>query len=272
MQGDKRFSRHRRGLLFPHLHLLVSYDHLTKCGNSAHASLLLYNVLGWYIINHKMKDLKFILVTIIICLFVFASNAERNIVLYKRTAIVGQSGKRTVNDDAHYITFNRNGCYPSDKNGNAICDEFFRYVKDSNGMHCYAGESNNGFSECYFSEKYDRINIKKNNETHVYIRERGNTTTASWRNTEYSGNQSRNDYIPVISPASGTTPSQTNRPTTKICRYCNGTGQTKGRIVYAPDYTGNAVRVWCDICGSSMYPHSHIDTMCKVCHGKGYIE
>lgn len=30
MQGGKRFSRHRRGLLIPYLHLQVSYDLLTK--------------------------------------------------------------------------------------------------------------------------------------------------------------------------------------------------------------------------------------------------
>ena len=37
MQESKRFSRHRRGLLFPHLHLQVSYGLLTKCGNSVRA-------------------------------------------------------------------------------------------------------------------------------------------------------------------------------------------------------------------------------------------
>ena len=43
MQGSKRFSRHRRGLLFPHLHLQVSYDLLTKVWQLAHA--FIFNII-----------------------------------------------------------------------------------------------------------------------------------------------------------------------------------------------------------------------------------
>lgn len=57
----------------------------------------------------------------------------------------------------------------------------------------------------------------------------------------------------------------------KKCRTCNGTGIGQSTINYAPDYTGNAKKKYCDRCKEWGFPHVHIDKRCTVCGGTGHL-
>jgi DnaJ-class molecular chaperone len=50
------------------------------------------------------------------------------------------------------------------------------------------------------------------------------------------------------------------------CKLCNGYGQMFGG--YSADYTGNAIKTWCDICNGDRDPHYH--KKCISCNGTGY--
>lgn len=227
------------------------------------------------------------IISLLIVILAFSASGQtsgRFTNLYKRIAIIKNGNERRVNDDAHYITFTGNGLYISDKNGNGLSNHLYRHISDRGGLHCYEGELSNGdYAEYFFSPNYDRINLKNNDEIHVYTKVNGNSTDAAWRQTA-SGNrnnansqQAGAQYVPVnmpiYTPVNNGSSSSQSRPTRRTCTYCHGTGQTKGRTVDAPNYTGEAqAKQWCDICGRYVYPHVHIDTMCRVCNGKGYIE
>lgn len=58
----------------------------------------------------------------------------------------------------------------------------------------------------------------------------------------------------------------------RTCPGCNGTGKGADQITYAPDYTGNSTSVYCSVCGRTTSRHSHHQSTCRVCYGKGYVE
>lgn len=193
--------------------------------------------------------------------------------LYKRVQIIENGSKRSVNDDAHFITFTANGCYASDSQGIGAGGGVIKYVKDDRGFHCYRGNFGGTYADVIFSSDYSRINVRDDNTIYVYQREPGSQTTAALRsNGKNSG--SSVVAVPVIDPltsvSSGSSSGHTS--THRLCPGCHGTGKGSDRIVDRNDYTGNQHSEYCSECGRTTIPHVHIHEICKVCMGRKYVE
>lgn len=193
--------------------------------------------------------------------------------LYKRVMIIRNGTKNSVNDDAHFITFTKDGFYVSDQNGYGIGGNLIRHIKDDDGLHCYMGVIDGQHSEVFFSSDYSRINIKVNNQVNVYNREPGVTTTASMRVNNNSGDSQGASYTPVIinSNLGGSNSSGSRQAKEQTCPGCHGTGKDGDEITYRPDYTGKQPDEYCSKCGKWGSPHYHRQKMCRVCNGRGTI-
>lgn len=174
--------------------------------------------------------------TLKITLFLAFSLMTGNIIfaqtfLYKRVAIVKNGYRSTTNDDAHYLTFNKSGCYESDANGYSLGGGLIKFRKNDNNLHCYYGQGAYGLSHYYFSNNYGRLNIKTDEGTFVYEREASGKTTASMRKTEAGNN---NGSVILVSPSpimsSGTSSSSSSSTTQSEygyvdCTHCYGSGK-----------------------------------------------
>ena len=58
----------------------------------------------------------------------------------------------------------------------------------------------------------------------------------------------------------------------RTCTSCNGSGKGMSSKYYAPDYTGESSDYYCKECNSWGSRHTHLQSSCKVCNGKGYID
>lgn len=202
----------------------------------------------------------------------YAQNNSNTTRLYKRVSIVQNGSKKTTNDDAHFITFTKNGFYVSDSNGNTLGGNLIKFIKNENNLHCYSGVINGANTDVFFSNDYSRINIRYGDRTDVYQRELGKTTTASMRVNGGNGN-SRDYYLPPVQMSiTPNTSSGTSTISPRQCQNCHGTGRDGDEIIYRTDYTGRQADEYCSICGRWGSPHSHRTKMCRVCYGKGTIE
>lgn len=192
--------------------------------------------------------------------------------LYKRVMIVQGGNKKSTNDDAHFITFNNNGCYVSDSNGYSTGDGLMKFVKNDNNLHCYSGTVDGQVADLFFSSDYSRLNIRKGDVTYVYQREAGKTTTASMRKSSgNSGNQNQGGGVYFIPPAQQPTydnSSSKPKPTPRTCPGCNGTGIGLNHIKFLGGYD----KEYCSECGSVGYKHYHEKHRCRVCNGKGTVD
>lgn len=80
--------------------------------------------------------------------------------VYKRISIVHNGKVTHTNDDAHYITFTKNGCYSSDAAGNTLGYNPMQYVKTEKNLYCYSTLLNNVKAQVYFSSDFSRINVR----------------------------------------------------------------------------------------------------------------
>ncbi len=191
----------------------------------------------------------------------FCSEDLAQTYLYKRVAIVKNGNRQTVNDDAHYLTFNKNGCYESDANGYSLGGDLIKFRKDENNIHCYYGNGMYGPSHYYFSSNYERLNIKIDDETFVYERETNDRTTASFR--KYEDVNGKNGVMVITPPSvvsSGSSPSASGSSSSSRqsdygyvdCTRCWGSGK-------------------CSLCNGSGWDYSlytQEPTLCSSCEGR----
>lgn len=192
---------------------------------------------------------------------------------YERVKIVTNGQQRTCSDDAHYITFNGNRCYDSDVNGYALNpNHSFEYNRTENGTQYYYGDCVFGQGcDFFITSSKDRINLRHDNETYVYVRTTPSASKAAKR-TVSSGNNvivpGTTNYDEPVHPAQ---PVDNRRyPGRRVCPGCNGTGKGTEIIESAPSYVAGEER-YCSKCGRVTYPHTHRIPMCHVCYGKGYV-
>lgn len=211
------------------------------------------------------------IVFIILMFFGVSETSTAQTYFYKRIKIVEKGRVTNVNDDAHYITFTKTGCYDSDVNGISTTSSGLKYIKSNNDIMCYYGICNYGAC-CYYyvSSSRDRINLENDGVVYVYIKTNPHETTAKLRQAVDQNHQSIIVSTPIYNGDSEKT--STNRKQRKTCPYCNGSRKGADEITYTPNYTGNDNSRYCNICGKVMSAHTHRQSMCRTCHGKGYIE
>mgnify|MGYP000174679189 FL=1 len=222
-----------------------------------------------------MKQLNYLCLLTAIALSCTFQFTKAQTVMYKRIMTVINGNKQTMNDDAHYITFNNKGCYESDKNG--ISDNgssFIKFIKNENSLHCYFGNGFFGNAFYYFSSDYSRLNIKVDDITHVYIAETSLQTTASLRRKQETSPTGNTIIVPMpIIVNESNSSNSYSPPSTKlhrnICNYCKGT-RVDPSPTYSPNYTGKTNSEYCDICHATKDRHYH--AKCPSCGGKGYYE
>lgn len=220
------------------------------------------------------RKLKFVILILLASVSIgVAQSPTGRTSLYKRVQIIENGSKRSVNDDAHFITFTANGCYASDSQGIGAGGSLIKYVKDDRGFHCYRGNFGGMYADVIFSSDYRRINVRDDNTIYVYQREPGSQTTAALRS---NGKNSGGSVVavPVIDPlTSVSSGSSSGRSSTRReCPGCNGTGEGLNRIVYRHSYIANEPDEYCEECGKITFPHGHVHEKCKVCMGRKYIE
>lgn len=194
--------------------------------------------------------------------------------LYKRVMVVANNRKIQKNDDAHYLTFTSNGCYESDKNGYDLGAPFISFVKRENGLQCFHGGGFYGEGDYYFRPDRSRFNLMVGSTIHVYQREPSLRTTASLRQSKKQVPKSGGGggFIPLPMPSlSVPSLSGGNNKTTRPCPSCKGSGKGQSSIYYPPNFTGSD-EIYCTICGKIMSRHTHTQSSCPTCHGKGYVE
>lgn len=190
--------------------------------------------------------------------------------LYKRVMIVNGSSKQSVNDDAHFITFNHKGFYVSDSQGNGIGESIVPFVQNSSGYHCYEGYICGMNAQAFFSSDYSRLNVKSGDMTYVYQCEPGNTTSATKRGASSNGSHSAS-YVPIPTFSNGGSGGNNHGSHREVCNICHGTGIGTNHIKYSHSYTASETKVWCSECGSYGWSHYHEKTRCGKCNGTGYI-
>lgn len=225
---------------------------------------------------------KIYLLTFLIILFAGKEFCLAQTYLYKRVMIVRNGVKTNKNDDAHYITFNKKGCYESDKNGYKNGNSsLIEYIKDENNLHCFYGNCPSGMANYYFSNDYSRLNVRLNDGViFVYQRELSGNTTASRRSVRSNNNNSTGINIvppPVInnggSSVGGGTSGSSSKPISPYitCKICRGTGictRCKGKCgewMYVDTYTGDGTKAWinCPSCSGN--------GRCSNCRGTGRL-
>lgn len=192
--------------------------------------------------------------------------------LYKRISVVQNNKKQSTNDDAHFITFTRNGFYVSDSKGYSLGGNLVKFVKNDNNLHCYRGVIDGVDSEVFFSNDYSRINIKCGDVTCVYQREPGMTTTAEMRGRSKKSTTGQYYVAPVLPNVTPNSTSTQRSSTRRVCPMCHGTGKGLDQKFYRPDVTGKQANEYCSICKSWGSPHTHQQHMCRTCYGKGTVE
>lgn len=212
--------------------------------------------------------MKFRYFIISILSFLTTCTIDAQTFFYKRSQIINRGNVKKVNDDAHYITFTQSVCYDSDKNGISINSSNLKFIKKQNDILCYYGNSFWGADcYCYVSISKDRINFKKNNIIYVYEKINPKQNTAKLRKEHAQNN------IYIKSPLQNSTESNSSyRKKRKKCPACNGEGKGIDQIIYTPNYTGKSNDIYCNICRRVMSNHTHHQSVCRTCHGKGYIE
>lgn len=212
-----------------------------------------------------------ITVVIVALLVTLSIESQAQTYFYKRVQIIKNGQKQNTNDDGHYLTITDKCIYDSDADGCCEGNSNMKYIKTENGIKTYYGNSYHGPCYCFASSDFQRLNIKDDDVTYVYVR----CTPTSGVKLRQKANSSSNPPVFITSPNSipsspGSNSSTTNRH--RVCPSCNGSGKGVDQIYYRPDYVGNQADEYCPKCGKWGSPHSHRTPMCGTCYGKGYLD
>lgn len=79
-------------------------------------------------------------------------------------------------------------------------------------------------------------------------------------------------YAPMQVGSSFGGASSSSSGTKRTCPSCNGKGKGMDQITYRTNYTGTDNTTYCSICGSYKSAHTHSNSTCTVCHGRGYLD
>lgn len=209
-----------------------------------------------------MRTLLLILLSSVCCITLYGQTY-----CYKRVMIIDGGNKINVNDDYHYITFNKKGCYESDSQGYAETNGFIRYLKDENNIHCYYGDGYWGKSHYYFSNNYSRLNIKTDDKIYVYQKIVGNKNYAKSRHYQ---NRNNNGNVLVPYPIPQPHQNGSSNSNRRIicsgcggsgrCNSCGGTGLMSSESIYTD---GHTIISKCPSCKGT--------GKCGVCHGSGKL-
>lgn len=125
---------------------------------------------------------------------------------YKQVAKVSKGVRSVGNNSGQFITFTKDGCYDSDKNGISVDNGFQNYKKYENAILYYLGSSYWGDQCQYcFNEAKDRLNIIPDNENGViYVYQRVNAPVGI--KTCYYIKNKNNGGTYYSSPSSPVTP------------------------------------------------------------------
>lgn len=214
---------------------------------------------------------QYILISFLL-LLPFYSNAQ---IFYQRIAVEENGERKSDMSDKMFVTFGKNVCYESDKDGLTIEKNYREYKGENSNVIDYYGKSFFGEGHWYFTKDYSKLHIRLDNGR-TYIYEKRTAPSGFLASNRYSNvNQSNQCQINFMPPATTFETSDNpinNGNTRRTCPSCNGTGKGLERIEYYPDYTGSGRYEWCPKCNRSMSPHTHIQQMCMTCYGKGFLE
>ncbi len=148
-----------------------------------------------------------ILQTLIVTLFSMTVFSQAY--YYKQTSKVSNGIRSAGNNSGQFITFTKDGCYDSDKNGISVNNGFQNYKKYENGILYYLGSSywGNQCQYCFNAAK-NRLNIIPDNETGIiYVYQRVNApvgikTCYYIKNNKNGGTYYSSSHSSAITPTS----------------------------------------------------------------------
>lgn len=146
--------------------------------------------------------------TFFLLLFAIASiSMSAQTYYYRQIAKVSNGIRSAGNNSGQFITFTKDGCYDSNKNGISVNNGFQNYKIYENGIYYYLGGSYWG-SQCQycFNAAKNRLNIIPDNETGIiYVYQRVNAPVGI-KTCYYIKNNSNGGKYYSSSPSSVITP------------------------------------------------------------------
>ncbi|WP_295940134.1 hypothetical protein [uncultured Alistipes sp.] len=217
---------------------------------------------------------RFKLLSVFIALIICVTSVSAQTRYYKQIKVVDTNRKQSPGDGSgQFITFNKDVCYDSDRNGYTVNNGFAKFGKDNGERVYYSGTSYWGNATYIFTENYNRLNIVlSGGTTYVYV------LSAAPANAKTSSLIKKHEPVPAPSPVvviPGPDPLPPSPRPDKLqlkrrqCSFCNGSCVNPGKD-YIPNYTGQEQTRYCAHCGGYSAPHTH--GKCPSCNGKGYIE
>ena len=209
---------------------------------------------------------------------------------YKLTRQIVDGRSSTNVSGGQFITFNKDKCYESDKDGFTVDNGVLLLNETYDGITIYSGKSYWGNSFFRFNSDKSVLNVNANGNTYVYkrITAPAGVITCSLIKKKSSGGGIVSPPVSIggggygnniggsnNNSSTSTTTGQNGKRVEKVwhdCPLCNGKGRVPhesnaGRFGLSNDY-----KVYCSECGREFWKSTgHTHVTCRQCKGKrGY--
>lgn len=208
---------------------------------------------------------------------------------YKLTRQIVDGQSSTNVSGGQFITFNKDKCYESDKDGFTVDNGVLLLKETSDGITIYYGKSYWGNSFFRFNSDKSVLNVNVDGNTYVYKRTAApaGVTTCSLIKKGSSGGSVVSPTVPIGGSGYGnnmggsnnnsstSTTGSNGKRIVKVwhdCPACNGKGRVPHESNAGQFGLNNDYKVYCSECGREFWKSTgHTHVTCRQCKGKrGY--